>query len=225
MITIRVVLALAIVVALAACQQPGERTSSVAKKDPLADALASAEADAERDYQPTPAYKIKVKDVLVAMTDRMLTACMDAGGEAEMNRCFRERGLAGFDRDGTLRSQCEPQGDAGEDFKCIIFGGLGNDIRSKLVDKTAAPFDWAAPEQSARLAIRQLVLEQLRDCLSSGSASDPYDCFTARITTVLELSSQDLEPCAEYKDDDSKFCQCVGESYIYKYMNTGVERM
>ena len=73
--------------------------------------------------------------------------------------------------------------------------------------------------------VRQLVLEQLRNCLSSGSASDPYDCFLARMTTVLDLTSSDLDPCADYKDDDSRFGMCVGEAYTVKYMDAGIARM
>jgi hypothetical protein len=226
MITIRAAIGFAFAIALAACQQPsGGHAPAAAKSDPLAEALAAAEADVERDYEPTPAFKIKVKDVMVSMMDRMMTTCIDATSEAEMQGCFHERVLVGFDRDGTLRSQCKPQDDIGEDFKCIMFGGMGHELRSELVDKTAAPFDWAAPEESARLVFRQLVLEQLRNCMSSGSASDPYDCFMGRITTVLDLSSGDLEPCVEYKNDDTKFGSCVGEAYAFKYIQAGVARM
>ena len=226
MIKAKAVLAFAFVVVLAACQQSGNtRAPAAAKYDPLAEALAAAEADAARDYQPTPFFKTKVKDLMVSMMDRMLTKCMDAPSESEMTGCFHERALVGFDRDGTLRSHCKPQDDIGEDFKCIVLGGMGHDLRSKLADKTVAPFDWAAPEESAHLVSRQLILEQLRNCLSSGSASDPYDCFVGRITTVLDLSSSDLDPCTEYKDDDTKFGRCVGEAYAFKYMSAGVARM
>lgn len=225
MVAIRAGLAFALAVALAACQQQGDRRPAAANNDPMARALAAAEADADRNYQPTPAFKIKMKDLMVSMTDRMLTKCIDAISEPEMQACFLERALAGFDRDGTLRAQCKPGDDIDDDFKCVIFGGLGHDIRSKLADKAAAPFNWVDPEDSARLVFRQLVLEQLRTCMSSGSASDPFDCFMARITTVLELDNGDLEPCVAYKDDDDMFGSCVGESYTFKYMQAGVARM
>ena len=226
MIRMKLVLVLAVAVVVAACQQSGGKAPPAASKyDPLADALALAEQDDEKDYQPSPVFKVKVKDLMVEMTDRMLTKCIDVTSEAEMSACFHERALAGFDRDGTLRRQCKPRDDFGEDFKCITFGGMGQDIRSRLIDKTVAPFDWTAPEESARLVFRHLVLEQLRTCLSTGSASDPFDCFVARITTVLDLSTSDLDPCLEYKDDDSKFGGCIGESYAFKYMDAGIARM
>ena len=225
MITTRAVLAFALAVALAACQQPGDRRVAAAKGDPLAEALAAAEEDAERDYQPTPAFKIKMKDLMVSMTDRMLTKCIDATSEPEMQACLHERALVGFDRDGTLRTQCKLGDDIDDDFKCVVFGGLGYDIQSKLADKTAIPFNWVDPEDSARLVFRRLVLEQLRACMNSGSASDPFDCFMARITAVLELDNGDLEPCVAYKDDDDMFGSCVGESYTFKYMKAGVARM
>ena len=225
MITMRAIIAFAVAMALTACQQSGGGNSAAAKYDPLADALAAAEADVERDYEPSPFFKTKVKDMMLTMMDRMWTKCMDADTEAEMRGCFHERALVGFDRDGTLRSRCKPQDDMNEDYKCIMFGGMGQEIRSKLADKSAVPFDWAAPEDTARLMMRQLVLEQLRNCLSTGSASDPFDCFIGRMTEALALSASDLDPCTEYKDDDTKFGTCVGESYAFKYMNAGVERM
>jgi hypothetical protein len=131
----------------------------------------------------------------------------------------------GFDSDGTLRRQCKPRAVFEDDLKCILFGSVGQEIRSKLIDKAAAPFDWTAPEKSARLVMRQLVLEQFRTCLDSGSASDPFDCFVGRITKALDLSSADLDRCAEHKDDDTKFGLCIGETYALKYMNAAVARM
>lgn len=226
MIKARAALAFAVAAALTACQQPGGgNVPAAAKHDPLAEALTTAEADAARDYQPSPVFKAKGKDLIVSMMDRMLTKCMDANGEAEMTGCFRERMLVGFDRDGTLRSQCKPQDDIRDNLTCIMFGGMGHELRSKLADKAAAPFDWASPKESAQLVMRQLVLEQLRNCLSSSSASDPFDCFVGRITKVLDLSGSDLDPCIEHKDDDIRFGTCIGESYALKYMNAGVARM
>jgi hypothetical protein len=225
MIRMKLLLALVVAVVVAACQETGDKAPAASTYDPLADALATAEQEAKKDYQPSAVFKIKVKDLMVAMTDRMLTKCIDVTSEAEMSACFHERALAGFDRDGTLRRQCKPRADFGEDFKCITFGGMGQDIRSRLIDKTVAPFDWTTPEESARLVFRHLVLEQLRTCLSSGSASDPFDCFVGRITTALDLSSSDLDPCLAYKDDDSKFGACIGESYAFKYMDAGIARM
>lgn len=223
MITARSVLAFVVALALAACQQSGG-PASTAKTDPLDDALTSAEAEIAKTHKPTPAFKVKVKDLMVSMTDRLLTACMDAGSETDVEACFHERTLAGFDRDGTLRRECKPQGDAGDDFKCVMFGGMGHDLRSRLAG-TPGPYDWSKPEASTHLVFRQLVLEQLRGCLNTGSASDPFDCFMARITTVLDLDNDDLEPCIPYKDDDDKFGSCVGESYAYKYMKAGAARM
>lgn len=221
MITARSVLALVVALALAACQSGG--AASTSKKDPSEEAYAAAEADFA-NYKPTPAFKTKVKDLMVSITDRLLTACMDAGSEADMQACFHERTLVGFDLDGTLRRQCKPQGDVGDDFKCVFFGGMGDDLRGRLTGE-APPFKWTHPEASAHLIFRQLMLEHWRGCMNTGSASDPFDCFIARITTALDLSSSDLDPCLPYKDDDETFGTCVGESYTYKYLKAGVARM
>lgn len=182
-------------------------------------------AEQEKDYKPTPYFKTKIKDAMVDMIDRILTRCMDADSEAQMTACFRDRMLAGFDRDGTVEKHCTPQEDIGEDVKCIVFGGMGQDIASKLDSDAAADFDWSAPEESARHAMVQLVAQHLRSCLSSGSASDPFDCVVARFTATLDLSTTDLDPCTEFKDDDVRFGNCVGEAYGYKYMSAALARM
>jgi len=228
MIGNKLLLALAVAMALAACQQPGgsARQSAVqAEDDPLAEALESEVAKQEKDYKPSPFFKTKVKDLMVKMMDRMLTKCIDADDKAEMEGCFHERLLVGFDRDGTLERHCALRDDLGADIKCIMFGGMGQQIASKLDNDDAVAFDWATPEKSAKGVMQQLVLEQIRNCLSSGSASDPFDCFMGRITTSLGLTSADLEPCAPMKDDDVKFGNCVGEAFAYRYMSAGVERM
>jgi DNA-binding FrmR family transcriptional regulator len=197
----------------------------VAKSDPLVEALGAAAAEQEKDYQPTPYFKTKIKDVMVDMMDRMLTKCMDASSEAQMTSCFHERMLAGFDRDGTVEKHCAPREDIGEDVECIVFGGMGQDIASKLDNDAAAAFDWAAPEESTHHVMIQLVAQHLRDCMSSGSASDPFDCVIGGITKTLDLSASDLDPCTEFKDEDVKFGNCVGEAYGYKYMSAAIARM
>jgi hypothetical protein len=228
MIKGKLLFALAVVMALAGCQQPGGSTRQsavMAEDDPLAEALESEVAKQEKDYKPSPFFKTKVKDLMVEMMDRMLSKCIDADGKAEMEECFHERLLAGFDRDGTLERHCVLRDDLGADMKCIMFGGMGQQIGSKLHEDDAVAFDWAAPEQSAKGVMQQLVLEQIRNCFSSGAASDPFDCFMGRITASLGLTSANLEPCAPMKDDDVKFGNCVGEVFAYAYMSAGVERM
>jgi hypothetical protein len=228
MIKTRVVIVFAIVLALAACQQPsgGARPSAkVAEDDPLVEALMAAEAEQERDYKPTPYFKMKFKDVMVDMTDRMLTKCMDANTEAQMASCFHERLLAGFDRDGTVEKHCAPREDVGEDVKCIVFGGMGQDLASKLDNDGAADFDWSAPEESTHRIMMQLIAQHLRNCLGSSSASDPFDCVIGGITETLDLSASDLDPCTEFKDEDVRFGNCVGEAYGYKYMSGAIARM
>jgi hypothetical protein len=221
----RVVFPFAIVLALAACQQPGGGARPSAKDDPLVEALAAAEAQQERDYKPTPYFRTKFKDVTVEMTDRLLTKCMDASTEAQMTSCFHARLLVGFDRDGTVAKHCAPREDVGEDVKCIVFGGMGQDLASKLENNGAADFNWADPEESTHHVVILLIAQHLRNCLGSSSASDPSDCVIGSITETLDLSASDLDPCTEFKDEDVRFGNCVGEAYGYKYMSAAVARM
>lgn len=228
MIRAKLLLALTVAVALAACQQPSggaRQSASAAKDDPLVEALATAQAEQEKNYKPTPYFKTKIKDVMVDMMDRILTKCMDAGSEAQMTGCFHDRMLAGFDHDGTVEKHCVPREDVGEDVRCIVFGGMGQDLASRLDKDATVDFDWAAPEESTRHVMVQLVAQHLRNCMSSGSASDPFDCLIVRITKTLDLNASDLDPCTEFKDEDVRFGNCVGEAYGYKYMSAAIARM
>ena len=222
----RRVFALVVAVALAACQQPGEGTrqsTGADTDDALAQAFAAVEKE-QKDPEPSAFFKTRMKDLIVKLTDRMLTACLDAA-EAKMDECFHQRMLIGFDRDGTLERHCPVRSNTSDNLKCIMFGGLSQQVASKLANDPMSRFDWSVPEDSGRDVMRQFVLQQIRDCLSSGSASDPTDCFIDRVTSGLELSSQDLDPCTAFKDEDVKFGNCIGEVFAYKYMSAGIERM
>ena len=102
---------------------------------------------------------------------------------------------------------------------------MGQDIASRLDNDAAADFDWAAPEESTNHIMIQLVAQHLRNCMSSGSASDPFDCVIGSITKTLDLTASDLDPCTEFKDEDVRFGNCVGEAYGYKYLSAAIARM
>jgi hypothetical protein len=228
MVKNKAILAAAIILVLAACQQPNggaRQSATAAKRDPLVAALTEESKRQEKDYRSTPYFKTKIKDLMVDMTDRLLTKCMDAVSETEITGCFRERLLAGFDRDGVVEQHCPAQGDAGDNMQCIIFGGMAWDIAANLDHGSASALDWANPQESTQQAMLQHVAQHLRGCLGSNSASDPFDCVVANITETLDLSVAELDPCAAYKDDDKQFGQCVGEAYAYKYMSGAIARM
>jgi hypothetical protein len=154
-----------------------------------------------------------------------MTKCLDSSDKEAVAACFHERMLVGFDRDGTVKRHCPQRADANEDLSCILFGGMGYEVASKLGPGAVTAFDWSNPERATHNALRELALRQVRDCLSGGSASDIFDCYVERITKILDINNTDLDPCTEFKDDDVEFGNCVGEVYGYKYMTAGVERM
>lgn len=228
MIKSKAMLMSAMILLLGACQQSdggARQSAAAANSDPLVAALQAEANRQEKDYQPTPYFKTKIKDLLVDMTDRLLTKCMDSGSEAEVTGCFRDRLLIGFDRDGVVEQHCPVKGDASDDMQCIIFGGMAWDIASNLDHGSAANLDWANPEESTQQAMLQLVAQHLRGCLGSSSASDPFDCVVAGITATLDLSAAELDPCTAYKDEDTEFGKCVGEAYAYKFMSGAIARI
>jgi hypothetical protein len=224
-------LALGIVVALTAgCQQSGgkavdtkEQTS--ADSDPLAQALASAAAKKQgKEYTPTAPFEAKLVELRLKLSERLLTRCFRSGSRDAVNECMRDRLLAGFDTDGAAERHCTQQ-DIEAVFKCIMVGTLGYQLASKVGTDEAATFDWSDPENSANEAALQLVLVKLRECLGSGSASDPETCLIERLTKSAALTERDIEPCTALRDDDYQFGQCIGEASAYKHIIEGLARM
>jgi hypothetical protein len=210
---------------LAACQQsrPPAAQSSV-ETDALARAMEQS-AKTHDKYVPTEAFKAKAGELGLRMVERLMTKCLHATNAQSMEDCYHERMLQGFDTDGAVKSHCPQQKDLEADMKCIVLGSMGHELVTKMGNNSSAAFDWGDPEQSATRIANEFVLQQVRDCLSSGAASDPKDCVVGRMTKALDLTSSDLDPCNAYIDEDFKFGQCIGEAFGYKYMSAAVARM
>jgi hypothetical protein len=176
-------------------------------------------------YTPTEAFKGKGEELGLRLMERLLSKCIRASGQEAMGACYREHLLAGFDTDGTIDKHCPRQADIQADMKCIVLGGVAYHLSLKIDKDNAGSFDWSDPQASANEVGNRLLLQQVRDCLYNGAASDPKECVMGRMMKALELTTSDLEPCNALIDDDLAFGQCVGEAYSYKYMRSGIDRM
>ncbi len=176
-------------------------------------------------YTPTAAFKGKAEELGLRLMERLLSKCIRASGLDAMGACYHERMLAGFDTDGTINKHCPRQADIQADLKCVVLGGMAYHLLLKIDKDSADSFDWSDPQASTNEASNRFVLQQVRDCLYNGAASDPKECVMSRMTKALELTSADLEPCDALSDEDFAFGQCVGEAYSYKYISAGIQRM
>jgi hypothetical protein len=215
-------------VLLGACQQVdgGAKQSITAPKlDDTAGALSSSSTDRHEDYVPTEPFKAKQAELTLRLAEKLLIKCSAATGVSEMNACFHERALAGFDEDGVAKSHCPQQQNMEADFNCIVLGGMGYRLAAKAGKDVVAGFDWSDPRKSMREVTNQILLQQIRNCLTNGSASDSKECVMSGLTKALELTSSDIEPCNRVVDNDFEFSKCIAEAYSYKYLSAGIGRM
>jgi hypothetical protein len=211
---------------LAACQQTSPADERAAEADAIADALASSGVREEDEYTPTAPFRAKHDELALKLSERLLARCLRAYGKPpEVDACVHERFLAGFDTSGLAKTHCPRREDIEAEVKCIMVGAIGYQLAQKVGADEVAAFDWNQPEQSTNQALMQLVLQQVRDCLNTGSASDPQSCLVQRITTALDLTEEDVDPCDVLSDDDREFGRCIGDAFTHKYVSAALTRM
>jgi hypothetical protein len=215
-------------VLLWACQHSNDGAKQPTPAPKLADsavAPSSNGTDQHENYAPTKPFKAKQAELTLRLAEKLLIKCSATTGVSEMNACFHERALAGFDEDGVAKSHCPQRQDMDADFNCIVLGGMGYRLAAKVGKDVVSGFDWSDPRKSMREVTDQILLQQIRNCLANGSASDPMECVTSGLTKALELTSSDIEPCNQFVDDDIEFGKCIAEAYSYKYLSAGIGRM
>ncbi len=205
--------------ALAACQsaagtQSGAKPASGSWLDPKQ----------YENYEVTAPMKQRTTETTVHLVTKLVTKCIDSKGEAQMNACFRERLLAGFDAKGVAASHCPARGAIEEQYLCIVLGSYSYEFVRTVGDEEDPQIDWTDPERAMKLAVVEFVTRQAGACLGGTSASDPTDCIVGAIAKRLGLASSDIEPCRSLAED-TKFGQCIGEAYGLRYMDAGIARM
>lgn len=220
---------LALACALAACQANGgkrEALTTAASSENQRKAAEGSWLDGSvyDDYEVTAPMKAAYADTVADLASKLVLKCIDARGVVKIEACFRDRMLAGFDRDGVAAEHCPPGGEVEEQYLCIVLGSYSYQFVRTISGETAPEIDWTDPERTMRLAVTKFTIEKLKGCLGGSSASDPTDCIFAGITGQLGLLESDVEPC-RVLTNDQEFGQCIGEAYALTYMKESIARI
>ena len=221
----RILAAVVLACVLAACQSAAG-TQAGAKPASSSAAASGSWLDPKEyeNYEVTAPMKQRTTEITVRLVTKLVTRCIDAKGEAQMNACFRERLLAGFDTKGIAASHCPARGTIEEQYLCIVLGSYSYEFVRTVGGEEDPQIDWTDPERTMKLAVAEFVMQQAGTCLGGSSASDPTDCIVGAITKRLGLASSDIEPCRSLAED-TKFGQCIGEAFGLRYMDAGIARM
>lgn len=220
---------LAVALGLAACQSDGGRHGAAQSDDPLRGAVGKAidDALAERGgdrYEPSAPMKERHEAVTQKFIRTILVKCIDADGSEDLDACFRERVLAGFDTRGVAADNCPSSLELEEEIDCIAVGAYAYEFARAVSGKEDPAIDWSDPERSLKEAAIEMVVDELGSCLGGSSASDPTECLAEAITRKLGLTESEIASCKTLREDRA-FGQCIGEAYGLRFMEQSIARM
>jgi hypothetical protein len=205
-------------IALAGCQQPGKGLTAPANDVPATPVERATHVGAD-------GFEAKHKQLVRKFVDRVMPWCQRTTGDMEFKACIHQHTLRAFDPNGVVGRNCPLRDDMDDDLNCILVGGEGYQLASKLGADAVTTFDWKDPVKSSEDVTRQLFLKESTKCAASGTSSDTFECSLHGLGETLELTNEDLGPCYAYGKNRVQLYRCIDEAYSYKYMSAALDRI
>jgi hypothetical protein len=156
----------------------------------------------------------------------LIKSCARSQTSIELDTCFRQTIVAGFDESGTGRIACARITEIQKFGECISLGNFATSLR-ELIPQTKQPpmatTDWLNPKPYLdRLGV-SFGLSVASLCLESG-ATDTLACARNEITKRVLVADTYQSRCKSLPEIH-EFSRCLGEAYGLKLMEDGIGRI
>ena len=155
-----------------------------------------------------------------------LQSCKGSKSVGELNTCFRNSIVTGFDTSGRGAGACGSIEDLGKFASCIMEGNLAMSFYSLMPAGEVEPMtdsDWLDPKPYVDRLDIAMTLQVTKSCLEA-SASDTAGYVRDKIENFLNLSASDRQRC-DTVQPAADFKQCVAEAIGVRTLREGTARI
>jgi hypothetical protein len=216
-------LAALVLLALAACQQPG---ASGTAPVPNTNNDAGLERPEMKEPEGLRYFPSEGKAVREQMFSRLVDACFATMSDrTKFEGCFRDRLVEAFDDSGKGKSSCADNDNIDAFAECVVVGNTILDVRRRLNDTTplSASF-WSSKDEMVKTFVKSILIHGSRECGGEATDSAQMTCLDRWMEQQLEMPSALLGRCPKGLDNPDRQA-CFGEAIGLRYIQDHVPRI